>query len=300
MKTTVDICVCTFRRPSLKTTLESLARQRSVQEAVIRVIVADNDEEPSAKALVLATADRVGLEVTYLHAPVKNISIARNACLDAATADWVAFIDDDEHAAPDWLSELWQSAERHGFDAVFGPVAAEYPQSSPRWMVEGDFHSTEVVYVRGQILTGYTCNVLMRRSAIERLALRFDERFGVSGGEDTDFFGRWRQMGATYGYAPEALVCEPVPPSRMSFGWLWRRRFRMGQTHGAGLLRAGRAPLKVLKAMGVASAKAAYCLGNAMLTPWQKTRCARWLLRGALHVGAVHGLTGASGLQLYR
>ena len=72
--------------------------------------------------LVEATAHDCGLPVLYLHAPACNISVARNACLRAATAPLVAFIDDDEIASPDWLVLLIAALEGSHADVVLRPV----------------------------------------------------------------------------------------------------------------------------------------------------------------------------------
>ena len=92
----VDVCVCTFRRPSVARLLASLASQDLPAATHLRVIVADNDDIPSARETVMRAFADLGLEGVYLHAPARNISIARNACLNAARATLVAFIDDDE------------------------------------------------------------------------------------------------------------------------------------------------------------------------------------------------------------
>ena len=64
------------------------------------------------------------LDGVYLHAPARNISIARNACLEAASAPLVAFIDDDEIARPGWLAGLVADMDAPNADVVFGKVAA--------------------------------------------------------------------------------------------------------------------------------------------------------------------------------
>jgi hypothetical protein len=48
----------------------------------------------------------LSLDCLYVHAPARNISIARNACLDAADAPLIAFIDDDETATGEH-DDLW-------------------------------------------------------------------------------------------------------------------------------------------------------------------------------------------------
>jgi succinoglycan biosynthesis protein ExoM len=296
--TSVDVGVCTFRRPSLAETLASLARQALPDGVSLRVIVADNDETPSAEALVRSAAVEHGLDVSYLHAPAHNISIARNACLAEARADWFAFIDDDETAAPDWIARLLAEAERGGWDAVLGPVKALYSDAAPRWLAAGDFHSTLPVEVGGRILKGYSCNVLMRTVAIAERGLAFKPELGRQGGEDDDFFYRLTDAGGTIGYAPDAWTYEPVPPHRARLGWLLERSFRTGQTHADRLTQRHRGPARLAQT-GIAAAKGGACLAGAAATAWSARQRSRWLVRGALHAGAVARLAGMPVLELY-
>jgi len=298
MSTVVDVGVCTFRRAAVAETLASLAGQMLPRDYALRVIVADNDETPSAEPVVRAAADAQGLDLTYVHAPARNISRARNACLEAATADWFAFIDDDETASPGWLSALLAEAERGGWDAVLGPVKAVYGADAPAWIAAGDFHSTSPVQDGGRILKGYAGNVLIRRSAIEGRGLRFDEALGRQGGEDDDFFYRLTDSGGTIGYAPDALAYEPVPPGRASLPWLLKRSFRTGQTHGARISQQARGPAR-LGQIGLAAAKGGVCLAGAAATAWSARARSRWLVRGSLHAGAAARLAGLRELQLY-
>jgi succinoglycan biosynthesis protein ExoM len=290
----VDICVCTFRRPFLAETLRSIANLQ-VRGLAVRVIVADNDAVPSAQPLVELMGRRMPFPLLYLHAPMSNISVARNACLDAAAADFVAFVDDDETVSENWLIELVRTAVTSEADVVLGPVQAEY-DAGPRWLADGDFHSAAPVRVGGDILTGYTCNVLIRRRGAI-VAQRFDLGLGQSGGEDTDYFSRLHDdLGARIAEAPTAIVHEPVPPSRATLGWLLRRRFRSGQTHGARLRVAGH---PVVASAAAAMTKIAYCAIMTLATVLSPVGWRRNLLRGALHVGTLAGLAGTRQAALY-
>ncbi|TIT86235.1 MAG: glycosyltransferase family 2 protein, partial [Mesorhizobium sp.] len=44
----IDICVCTFRRPELADTLRSIAAMDRPAGFEIGVVLADNDDQPSA------------------------------------------------------------------------------------------------------------------------------------------------------------------------------------------------------------------------------------------------------------
>ncbi len=278
---TVDIAICTFRRPHIATTLASLSALQLPPGVTTRILVADNDDTPSAQGLVMATAAAHGLNVTYLHAPARNISIARNACLDAATADYLAMIDDDETVSPGWLAALLDCAKQSGAEAMLGPMQALYAADCPRWIRRGDYHSTRPVWVGGRILTGYTTNALIDLRSPLVAGLRFRLAFGVSGGEDTDYFTRLTRAGGRIAYAEAALSYEPVPAARANWRWLVRRRFRYGQTHGQLLRESGKNRTFMLL---LAAAKTIACLCMLPIMPY------RALLRGALHGGVVQYL----------
>lgn len=288
----VDVCVCTFRRPSLAKTLASIKAQTLAADR-FRIIVADNDHAPSARALVeRALEGQVGF--LYVPAPARNISVARNACLDAATADYIAWIDDDEVADPDWLERLVATLGAHDCDAVFGPVQAVYADDAPAWAVAADLHSTRPVWTRRGVDTGYTSNALVKRAVIG--ARRFDPDLGRSGGEDTDFFTRLHAGGARFASAPDAVVREAVSEERLSLSWLLKRAFRSGQTHARRHLqphgrRAAEAVVALIKS-GACVALAAANVGSA--PGWRRA-----LVRGALHVGVLARLAGVREGRLY-
>jgi succinoglycan biosynthesis protein ExoM len=237
------------------------------------------------------------LDLVYVHAPARNISLARNAVLDAADGDWLALIDDDQVAGSDWIAALVAAAQAQGCAAVLGPVRAVYPPQTPRWIADGDFHSFRPVRVGGRILKGYSCNVLINMDIVRRAGLRFDLSLGRMGGEDDDFFYRLTDAGGVIGEAEAASVFEPVPASRAKLGWLLRRAFRSGQSHGRRQLRRA-LPGRLLQLV-LASVKSAACLLGAAALALFPVRGRRWLVRGALHAGAVARLAGIKELELY-
>lgn len=294
--TRIDILMCTFQRPQVTDALVSLRDLKCPDDVEIRIIVADNDTVPSAREGVEKLAAQPGYPIIYLHAPERNISIARNACLDASDADWVAFVDDDETFPEAWLSKMWNRVRETGVDAVFGPVRAIYPQSAADWIKALDLHSNHAVRLAdGTVETGYTCNALLRLQATKWREERFDLTRGQSGGEDTDFFFRLGRMGAKYEIADDAEVFEKAAENRLSYRWLAQRRFRMGQSHvtsQTGFL--GRFTL-VAKAL----AKAGFSFGMALVTLLDPVKWRFWSLRGMLHLGVVAGSLKVPDLKSY-
>jgi succinoglycan biosynthesis protein ExoM len=297
----VVIGICTFRRTLVADTLASLAAL-DLPAGPVGIIVADNDDNPTAAALVARIAASHPLPIRYIHAPARNISVARNAVLAAsldAGARYLALLDDDETATAGWLMALLRQQAATGSAAVVGPVHARYAATAPRWMQAGAVHDTRPELDRaGQPTQAYSCNVLLDLAVPALRALRFDPARGRTGGEDTAFFRALMTAGHQVGYAPDAILHETVPDDRATLRWLLRRRYRMGQTH-ASLIAAGRTwPLRGAATL-LAAAKATACLGMAGLRAFAPLPRNRALMRGALHLGAVAELIGRDRVEIY-
>jgi succinoglycan biosynthesis protein ExoM len=290
----IDVCVCTWhRRDGLRRLLAALAEQQGAPR--FRVLVADNHAEPVEADTVAAFAAHSRLRLHYLHAPADNIAIARNACLDAARAPLLAFIDDDEVPAPDWLAALAREQRERGADALIGPVRAVYPAGTPAWLVDGAFHAKWPNADRaGRCRNAYTANALVVRARTG--GLRFDPNFGSSGGEDTLWFARLRGAGLNVLACASATVEEAVDPARLSLSWLCRRSFGSGQTHArvSWMLGRSRAWLACSAAL-----KSAFCLVAALGGAAQATAWRRWLIRACLHAGVAHAALGGRALGFY-
>jgi succinoglycan biosynthesis protein ExoM len=298
--TRIDICICTFRRTHIVNTLHSLKGLITASHWDVRIIVADNDTLPSAKERVLSAAPDIEFPITYIHAPERNISVARNACLDASTADYLVFLDDDELANPTWLQSLVTTCEAENATAVLGPVIATYSDQYPHWIKSGDFHSTHPVWVNGKIITGYTANLLLRKNAAELKGLRFRVELGTTGGEDTLFLSTMCRRGGNIAYAEDAVIIEPVPVARASLSWLMKRRFRSGQTHARLIMEQnGRSIFTRFKYFMLAFAKATFCFAQVLISIGHINTSISWILRGSLHVGVMARLTGKQDIIQY-
>ncbi|MFT3731884.1 MAG: glycosyltransferase family 2 protein [Hyphomicrobium sp.] len=182
----IAVCVCTCMRPQLLTAcLASLARLNIPAGYFPIVVVIDNDVDQSAKRVVEGFSD-FPLPLKYVVEPRRGIAIARNRALRAAQefdVGWMAFIDDDETAHPDWLVGLMHE-DYLDTPILMGWQIIEPPHPTPFWYIEDADKDPE----EGQRCTSaYTNNVRFRMSVPEA-GLAFDEQLALSGGEDLQFF----------------------------------------------------------------------------------------------------------------
>jgi len=225
----ISVCVCTYKRPQLKVCLDSIAQQNLPDNVIIRVVVVDNCPELSAKKIVETFTQSYSLDVVYLPLPAKNLSRIRNRCVSAATGEFIALIDDDEIASKNWIKHLVECANNCKADVVIGPVLNQYSETCPAWLAEADLMARLSPSTGKVIKTGHAGNALIRRSMLEKSAVIFDERLGISGGEDTDFFYRLYKSGAKIIGCFEAVAFEIIDPARENWDYLLMENKRIGQ-----------------------------------------------------------------------
>jgi len=293
----VSLCVATYRRPErLAALLEDLIHQQRVPD---ELIVVDNDPDASARPVVDQRIDQgAPFPIRYAVQPVKNISLTRNRAVELAHGDWVAFIDDDERAPVTWLQQLLDAAKTHSADGVLGPVDPEVPPTAPAWIRRGRFYEfprmpTGTVIPPNRLRFG---NVLLLGALLRAEPGPFDSAYGLTGGEDGDLLSRLVLAGARIVWCDEAVVREPVEPSRLSLTWLLRRALSGGQDFARHSLRGRYGSMSQLARIQFflrALLQALAAAGLALISwPLGRHHAARWLTTLSANLGKLSAFWG--------
>lgn len=161
--------------PWLRECLETvrLSAMRLVREAsgdcVVEIVCVDDGSTDGSRSLIEefaedgSQAERVVWKV--ICQDNRGVSAARNAGLEAATGDFIAFVDGDDAIAEVWLTELWQAVSRPGVEMVRG-----------RWTGEGQIDAGDDI--AGVCRYGYACVACYRRETIG--ATRFVDGLGFA------------------------------------------------------------------------------------------------------------------------
>lgn len=230
---TVSIVIPTLnRQKSLKRALASVRSQTGLGDATLEIIVVDNSRDASARAAVESFADE-GWPILYLSEPEPGVATARNAGVRAAQGRWIAFLDDDEEARPDWMAEMLGVAHRTGAQAVFGPVEARADEAGE---IGGfaPYFSRAIERDDGDDITELsaylgTNNSMFARALCLSDGAPFEESLNEIGGEDSLLLERLAMKGFRFAWAANAGVVEWVPPRRLDWAYVCKRKFLSGQ-----------------------------------------------------------------------
>ena len=230
----VVVCIITLKRlHGLERLLNSLRKLtfEAVDAPRWCVVVVDNDELESAKAVVDAASATFPVPILYGVEPQKGIAAARNRAISLAPAcQFIAFIDDDETADPTWLDQLLRVQKIYQADIVTGPVLADFEAQPPKWILRGNLFNRRRLPTGTKVHFAATHNTLIKYEWTQTIEGPFDMRFNLTGGSDSLFSRQVIQQGGRVVWADEALVTEFNPASRMTPAWLLQRSFRIAYT----------------------------------------------------------------------
>jgi succinoglycan biosynthesis protein ExoM len=227
----ICVCICTYKRPGpLQRLLKGLEGQETQGLFSFSVVVADNDAGRSAEAIVAEFTATSPLPVRYCVEPRQNIALARNKAVENTDGEFVAWIDDDEFPAVDWLLTLFKTCQEYQVDGVLGPVLRHFDETPPRWLLRSQFYKRKINPTGTTVrwLEARTGNVLLKRELLQNGVPPFRPEFRA--GEDQDFFRRQIEQGRNFIWSENAAVYEVIPPARWRRSYMLRKALLRGST----------------------------------------------------------------------
>lgn len=227
----ISMILPTFRRPEgLRNALESL-RFQTANNRPIEIVVTDNDPEGSAKLYVSEFAASCDYPVIYVHATDPGVANARNEALKVARGRYLAFLDDDQLASENWLSELMQVMEDHSAGLAFCPTFAQSPVDVQFKTECLEFFTRNIEKpVRGPVDYFFGCgNSLLDLNICTLPIPPFSPDTNETGGEDDLLFSELQAQGITIVWTDRTFAKENVEYWRMTHKYIRVRSFAYGQ-----------------------------------------------------------------------
>lgn len=246
----ISVVLSTYNRHHvLAKALQSLARQQA-PGLDFEVIIVDNNSTEATRETAESFASR-DQRFRYLFEARQGLSYARNAGIQAARADAIAFTDDDVEAAPDWVSNIHRALLRYPeADFIGGRVLPVLEHDMPVWahVQMGPFalqdlgdKPVRICHLDRRCLIGACLAVRTRALAQAGLFSTETQRVadGVGSTEDADWEAQVWNYGGHGIYVPDIIVHSPLSKDRLRKSY--HRRWHLG--HGKFQARARRLDL---------------------------------------------------------
>jgi glycosyltransferase involved in cell wall biosynthesis len=226
--------------------LERLEGLRSPATLRWAVLVVDNASTDDTPAVTETFRARGRLDLRYVREATLGLTPARLRGAKETTADWIAFVDDDNLLEPGWLEAMAAAISAHpDAGGLGGRVCLQWAkQPKPCFGKFGYcFAEQELGDEPKAVQSLVGAGMVLRRGALQACGWTdgplIADRVGkslISGG-DAEIALRVRGAGFELRYVPGAVMQHVMPAGRAEFGYLMRITWALGVSEAAlGLL----------------------------------------------------------------
>ncbi|HEY5587814.1 MAG TPA: glycosyltransferase [Candidatus Paceibacterota bacterium] len=227
----IVIGIPTYKRPLMLKKLILSITDCNINKSLIKdinIIVVDNDIDKTAEKIVKELIDRFyGIhKLNYYNYPVKGLSNVRNELFNKAlefNPDYIVCIDDDEYPASDWLNQLLLTTTILKADITQGPVIPVFENEVSPYI--SNWFKYQKIKNHKRVKFFWTSNFIISVSFLLKHKIKFDERFNITGSEDSYFGVTALKKGAKIFWASNAIIYETIPAKRAKLKWLIKRSY---------------------------------------------------------------------------
>jgi GT2 family glycosyltransferase len=230
-----DVVVCTYTDERWELLERAVASVQAQTVAPGKILICVDHNE----ALLARCLDRWGPDAVVTGPPVEvfanrfagRLGSARNTAVERATAEVIAFLDDDAEADPTWLETLLQVYVETDAVAVGGAPLPNQQVPRPGWFpYEFDWvfgcHYAGLPEVRQPVR-----HLIGASMSVRAAALRAVGGFHSDKHDDMDLSHR---IAAAHGapavvYEPKAVIYHYVHEERLTWDYFWRRCYTINR-----------------------------------------------------------------------
>lgn len=250
MSVRISAIICTLNRADyLRKAIKSLVEQTLAKENY-EILVVDNGSTDNTKQIVVEEFAYVP-NLRYIYEPIMGLSQARNTGLAQSEGDYIAYLDDDAIASPQWLEKIVEVFEtvKPQPGCVGGKIDPIWEAPRPNWLSDTlMIYLTTLDYSKTPVnLNDTPCrlpgaNISFPKELIKQIG-GFQVELGRRGNNllsSEEFLVQQQliEQGYSCFYHPEIAVSHHVPTSRLNQNFFISRLYWEGiskaivQLHG--------------------------------------------------------------------
>jgi glycosyltransferase involved in cell wall biosynthesis len=198
MQSPISVVIPTFNRSALLvTTLQSVLQQT---HPALEIIVVDDGSTDDTQQVL----EPFSSHITVLRQPNRGLAGARNTGFQAATGEYILFLDSDDLLLPNALEHFADFLNRH---SEYGLVYSAWQQIDQEGKILGEIRPGRdgnlLIPLLKREFFIFCSMTVFRRACLEQVGT-FDEELRWS--EDADMWLRLGAAGYAFGYIDEPLV----------------------------------------------------------------------------------------------
>ncbi len=210
------------------------------EHSEVVLLIVENDDAPLSQEHIAGFGQLPnGTEVIYVHEPELGIPFGRNRAAKEAIkmqADLLAFVDDDEVVAKDWLVELMAAYRNSQAVLIGGPLRVKATDRKLPFLMSLMDKCVSRRYLRKETraarraslqgtpgVTIVTNNWLGETAIFDTHGIWFDEKMRFTGGTDSKLSAEVKAAGLPTAWAKDAAVYEEIPEERLSVAYQFKR-----------------------------------------------------------------------------
>lgn len=232
----ITAVICTYNRYDLlEKAVDSLLKQ-TLSKSDYEIFVVDNSPDPE-KAKEQQRRYSAKGPINYIIEPIPGLSNARNVALQKCRGRYIAYLDDDAIARPQWLEKLIEGYRAFPNEAgvVGGKIDPIWEAPRPAWLPDSLLGCLTVVDWGGALRIASPdewvagANISFLTEALRDIG-GFPTNLGRVGSgnillsnEEIQILSEMRNRGLNVIYAPDAVVDHLVDVRRLDQSWIRRR-----------------------------------------------------------------------------
>jgi len=230
----------------LKQTIDSIAAQ-NFEPDEFEILVIDNCSTDETKSVTLECKNQHSKNnIQYIYEPIPGLLSGRHKGALEAQGDILIFVDDDIIANKNWLSSIFETFQDSTVHLVGGKCLPNYETEPPYWIEYlwvnskngktcGDFSLIDFGDEKKEIDAGFVwgLNYAIRKKTLfdiggfnpDTVPKKLQQ---FQGDGESGLSKKIQKAGLKTIYQPKALVYHFVPTDRMTFEYIYKRRYFQG------------------------------------------------------------------------
>ncbi|NHZ86773.1 MAG: glycosyltransferase [Planctomycetia bacterium] len=234
MNPIITVIICTFNRGYLLSETIPTIFQQNISNDRYDVLIVNNNSTDNTTEILNSFIKQCD-NLSVINEPKQGLGYAKNAGMNAATTDWLVYLDDDAKVPNDFVKKAINDINNSKFQCFGGVYLPWYKYGKPKWFLDryasnkgklSEFNTLNKDFISGGIIA-------IKKSILNKFG-GFPTNLGMSGnkiayGEETLLQIHMRNSGLEIGYDPNWVIFHLVNRYKLSPWWFIKSGFVSGR-----------------------------------------------------------------------